>query len=113
MAYILSPEFCHTLYFGASEFIKSQNFSEQKRMWGWNPENQANKLGMTTQHFHIMPKSCAILPWVGCVHERVVEGSGLGSAGCAVQVHVHREWVVLWSAQAVLSLYGMLECVCC
>ena len=45
-------------------------------------------LGMTPQHFHTIPTSCAILPpitnmlcvFVSCV-QRVVEGSVVGSAG--------------------------------
>ena len=65
-----------------------------------------------------------------------MEGCGLGGAGCVVHVDVHA-WRVscvvdcynaiatehgkcglscmqkLWSAQAVLSLYGMLVCMLC
>ena len=59
-------------------------------------------MGMTPQHFHNFPTSCAILPpltqicfvFVCCVQRRVVEGSVVGSAGCVVQVDVHGEWVV-------------------
>ena len=50
-------------------------------------------MGMTPQQFHTIPTSCAILPtmfvFVSCVHRRVVEGSGMGSAGCGVHVDVH------------------------
>ena len=48
-------------------------------------KTQPNKMGTTPQHFHTIPTSCAILPTmpcVSCVHRRVVEGSGLSSAGC-------------------------------
>ena len=96
-------------------------------------KNQPNKMGTTPQHFHTIPTSCAILPCASgnSVHRRVIEGSGLGTAGCAVHVDVHALTVSgvvgcynavatehgryglscmqkLWSAQAVLSLYGML-----
>ena len=30
----------------------------------------------------------------GCVHRRVVQGSGVGSAGCVVHVDVHGAWVM-------------------
>ena len=36
--------------------------------------------------------------FVSCVHRRVVEGSGEGSAGCVVHVDVHGECVMLWVA---------------
>ena len=53
-------------------------------------------MGMTPQYFHTIPTSGAILPaicfvFVSCVHRRVVEGSGVGSAGCGVHVDVHGE----------------------
>ena len=70
-------------------------------------------MGMTPQHFHTIPTSCAILPCViGCVHGRVVEGSELRSAGCVVHVGVHGEWVVLWVAamQLLLSMAEAVEC---
>ena len=38
------------------------------------------------------------IPSICCVHRRVVEGSGVGSAGCIVHVDMHGEWVVLWVA---------------
>ena len=62
---------------------------------------------------------------VSCVYRRVAEGSGLDSGGCVVDVNVDAWRVVvlwavyptlqnLWSAQAVLSLYGMLKHkICC
>ena len=31
-------------------------------------KNQANKMGMTPQHFHTIPTSCAILPCVVCIY---------------------------------------------
>ena len=95
-----------------------------------------NKMGTTPQHFHTIPTSCASLLCVSSVHWRVIEGSGLGSAGCVGHIDVHALRVScvvdcynaiasehgryglsctqkLWSAQAVLSLYGMLECKLC
>ena len=65
--------------------------------------NQSNKMGMTQQYFHTISTTCAILPTmpcVCCVHRRVLEGSGVGSAGCVYVVHVdvHGELVVLWVA---------------
>ena len=58
-------------------------------------------MGMKPQHFHTIPTSCTILPaltqiyfvFVSCM-QRVVEGSVVGSAGCAgcvVHVDVHGE----------------------
>ena len=53
-------------------------------------KNQSNKMGMTPQHFYIIPKSCVILPfanYVSCicyVHRRVE----------AVDVDVHEDRVV-------------------
>ena len=35
--------------------------------------------------------------FVSCFHREVVEGSGVGSAGCVVHVDVHGE-VLLWEA---------------
>ena len=52
-------------------------------------KNQPNKMGTTPQHFHTIPTSCASLPCVSSVHRRVIEGSGLGSAGCVGHVDVH------------------------
>ena len=54
-------------------------------------------MGITSHQFHTIPAPCAILPTVlcvSCVHRKVVEGSGIGSAGCGVHE---------------LGLYGMLE----
>ena len=42
--------------------------------------------------------------FVSCVQRRVVEGSQLGSGGCVVHVDVHGEWVMLWVAVATLSM---------
>ena len=36
-----------------------------------------------SHHSYILPT----MPCVSCVHRRVAEGSGLGSAGCVVHVH--------------------------
>ena len=52
---------------------------------------------MTPQHFHTILTFCEILlpltqicfVFMSCVHRRVVEGSGVGSAGCVVHVNVH------------------------
>ena len=58
----------------------------------------SKKMGMTPQYFHAIPPSCAILRHFAnyflcllLVHigARVVEGSGLGSAVCVVNVDVH------------------------
>jgi len=54
-------------------------------------------MGMTPQHFHTIPTSCAILPpltqicfvFDTCVQRRVVQGSGIGSDGCVVHFYVH------------------------
>ena len=57
-------------------------------------KKQLNKIGMTTQHFHNILTSCAILPsmpCVCCVHSRVVEGSGEGSVGRKLHIDVHRD----------------------
>ena len=46
------------------------------------------------QYFHTIPTSCAILPTIHCVccvHRRVMEGSRVGNAGCAVHVDIHGE----------------------
>ena len=56
-------------------------------------------MGLIPQYFHNIPTPCAILPTmpcVCCVHRRVVEGSGVGSARCVMHVDVHG--VVLWVA---------------
>ena len=41
--------------------------------------------------------------FVSCFHREVVEGSGVGSAGCVVHVDVHGE-VLLWEAADVVCL---------
>ena len=59
---------------------------------------QANKMGLTPQYFNTIPIPCAILPtmpYFCCVHRRIMEGSGVGSAGCVVHVDMHAEWVAL------------------
>ena len=38
---------------------------------------------------HLVPFCQLCLVFVICVHRRVVEGSGVGSAGCVVHVDVH------------------------
>ena len=51
-----------------------------------------------TPSLHLVPfcQLCFVL--VSCVHRKVVEGSGEGSAGCVVHVDVHGECVMLWVA---------------
>ena len=94
-------------------------------------KNQPNEMGTTPQHIHTIPTSCAICQlcfvFVSCMHRRVVEGSGEGSARCIMHVDVYGECVMLWWLQcscywawrvyslfcmqklwAVLNLYGML-----
>ena len=62
-------------------------------------------MGMTPQHFHTVPTSCAILlPLtqirlicvVSYVQRRVIEGSQVVSRGCVVHVDVHGELFMLW-----------------
>ena len=82
---------------GIKPYLKvTKMFSEQKQahVSDGTIKHQPNKMGMTPQYLHTIPTSCAILstmPCVCCVHRRVVEGSGVGSAGCVVHVDVHRE----------------------
>ena len=45
----------------------------------------------TTTHSHHPYILCHFANYVSCVHRRVVEGSGEGSAGCLVHVDVHGE----------------------
>ena len=40
---------------------------------------------------HLVAFCQLCLVFVSCVHRRVVEGSGVGSAGCVVNVGVHGE----------------------
>ena len=73
-------------------YIKSHKkvFEQKQAHVGWNPQ-KSNK----TTILHIIPTSvqfCQLcLVFVICMHGRVVEASGMGSAGCVV----HGE-VVLW-----------------
>ena len=48
------------------------------------------------------------------MHRRVVEGSGVVSAGCVVHVGVHGVCVVLWVAATylLLSMADMRDMVC-
>ena len=59
-------------------------------MQGWNPQKPAQLDGNdTTTISYIL---CHFANYVlRCEHMRVVEGSGVGSAGCGVQVDVHGE----------------------
>ena len=58
--------------------------------------NQPNRVGMIPQYFHTILQLCLV--FVSYVHRRIVEGIGVGSAGCGVHVDVHGEWVMLWEA---------------
>ena len=73
-------------------------------------------MGRTPQHIYTTPTSCAILPTmpcVCCVHRRVVEDSGQGSAGCVVHVDVHGERVMLWvAAIVVITEHGRYSLSC-
>ena len=42
-----------------------------------------------TPSLHLVPFCQLCFVFVSCVHRRVVEGSGMGSAGCGVRVDVH------------------------
>ena len=77
-------------------------------------KNQQNKMGMTPQHIHTIPTSCAILPFVfvSCVHRRVVEGSGEGIAGCVVHVDVHGECYVMGGCNVVATEHGRHSLSC-
>ena len=46
--------------------------------------------------FHFV--NCTFCLLCATVHRSIVEGSGVGSAGCGVHVDVHGEWVMLWVA---------------
>ena len=79
-------------------------------------KNQPNKMGMTPQHFHTIPTSCAILPTmlcVSCVHSRVVEGSGLGSAGCMFSA-CWCAWRLscVWGGCNEIAILSMADMVC-
>ena len=53
-------------------------------------------------HYNTFTPSLHLVPFcqlcVCCVHRRVMDGNGVGSAGCVVHVDVYGEWVVLWVA---------------
>ena len=94
-------------------------------------------MGLTSKYFHILPTSCTILLTIACVcYLNIVEDIGVGTAAwvcsacwCAWRNHVvdgcnlitteHGRCGLsciqkLWSAWAVVNLYGMLECqLCC
>ena len=79
-------------------------------------------MGMTSQQFHTIPTTFAILPrfmFVSDVRRGAVEGSGVGSAGCGMHVDVHA-WRVCFvlggcNVVAILSMTDMvcLECRNC
>ena len=80
-------------------------------------------MGMTPQHFHTFPTSCAILPPLTQILFAfvVVCRGGLWKAVwwvvLGVHVDVHGEWVMLWMATmynvlAILSMAGMV-CLAC
>ena len=80
-------------------------------------------MGMTTQHFHTISTSCAILPpltqicfvqvFLSCV-QRVVESSVVGSVVVGVHVDVHGEWLMLWvtALYNVVAILSMADTVC-
>ena len=49
-----------------------------------------------------------------CIGGLIVEGIGVGSAGCVVDVDVHGQWVMLWVAAMylLLSVAEMVSLVC-
>ena len=61
-------------------------------------KNQPNKIGMHhntfTPSLHLVPFFQLCLVFVSCVHRRIVEGSGVDSAGCVV--HVNSELCCGW-----------------
>jgi len=92
--------------------------------------SQIHKMGMTPQHFYTIPTSCAILPII-CTPQNSLHALSLYSLCSHVDVHAWRvSYVVggcnvvatlnmadmvclacmqkLWSAWAVLGLYGRL-----
>ena len=79
-----------------------------------------NQMGMTSQHFHIIPTSCVILPLVTqiCFVCLLVMCRGLWKAVwwvvLGVHVDVHWEWVILWVAAMynVLAILSMADMVC-
>ena len=64
-------------------------------MYGWNPQKPAKQDGNDTiTHSHHLYILCHFANYSLCllvtyVHRGVVEGSGVGSAGCGVHVDVH------------------------
>ena len=78
-----------------------KKFSEGKQAHVGMESSKTNqtRMGMTPQHLHTIPTSCAILlpltqicfVFVSCVQRRVFRGSGVGSGGCVVHVDVHGE----------------------
>ena len=74
-------------------------------------------MGMTPQHIHTIPTSCAISPLliyicllVVCRELRVVEGSGVGSSGCVVHFNVHG--VVVVGGCIVVAILSMADMIC-
>ena len=53
------------------------------------------------------------MPCVSCMYRKVVEGSGVGSAGCVGHVDVHGECVVLWVAAMQLLMSMADICLAC
>ena len=103
--------------------------SHKKVFWmkasTWKNEtlkNQPNNMGMTPQHFPTISTSCAILPCVACIYSpctstcTVTQHHSPSSLDCCNAIATeHGRYGLscmqkLWNAQAVVSLYGMLEC---
>ena len=61
-------------------------------MYGWNPQKlDGNDTTMILHHSYILCHSSNYALCLLVVHRRVVEGSGVGTAGCGVHVDVHGE----------------------
>jgi len=77
-------------------------------------------MGMTPQHFHTIPTSCAILPPLTqiCLVCLLVVCRGLWKAVwwgvLGVYVDMHGEWVMLWvvAMYNVLAVLSMADMVC-
>ena len=69
--------------------------------WEWHHNN-------FTPSLHLVPFCQLCFVFVSCVHRRVVEGSGMGSAGCGVHVDVHGYVVGGCNVVAILRMAGMV-----
>ena len=94
MFVILLPRIqgCNRIYTSHKKF----SFIKTSACRDGSLKNLPNKMGMTPQHFHTIPTSCAILPpltqiWSVLVMCREGLVSGVGSGGCVVHFDVHGE----------------------